>query len=373
MVVKEIKANYHSYLNELKVVIDPVITKMRTQIGQPWRGKAWLGPIKDIGGYLKHIKVLKTIQWAALPVIGPAIVIIEALVIGFLPLWISCIIAALLIFGVYYMYVRSYIAKMATIGQPEFHVEAFKAKRPTEFAIWAQFVNKNDFTFEGLYDIVNTVFSQNEHDPSSVAYIVAYTQSQHDFLQKTITDLQSTIDVQEDAIAQLEDELVKSENVLTHLVGVIKKVNENLYRYVNDKLDFTDMDFISGFSLYKKVDNTLKLILDKGTSGKHRILDLDSDTDFAAVSAAKDEIEQAYYNNPYPGRHLIAFRMTMLEGEIWVWCFHFDDDDERALSLILNNDIIETRQIRRVIHTFCLILQKRMISQKEGDLDATAN
>lgn len=132
------------------------------------------------------------------------------------------------------------------------------------------------------------------------------------------------------------------------------------------------MDFVTGFTLYRKVDNTLELILDKGTSGRNRPLDLDVDTHFAAVAAVKDENEQAHYNNPYPGRHLVAFRMNMLEGETWVWCFHFDDDDERALSLILGNGIIETRQIRRVIHAFCLILQKRTIAQKEVDLDAEA-
>jgi hypothetical protein len=67
MVVKEIKANYHSYLNEIKSLLDPVINKMRTQKGQAWRGKAWKGPLKVFGGYLKQVKVIKTIQWSSLP------------------------------------------------------------------------------------------------------------------------------------------------------------------------------------------------------------------------------------------------------------------------------------------------------------------
>jgi hypothetical protein len=373
MVVKEIKANYHSYLNEIKVVLDPVINKMRTQLGQPWRRKAWMGPLKVVGGYLKHLKFLKTVQWSSLPFIGPTIAAILAQKYGAWPIWLTVTGAVLVALAFYYLYVRSYEGKMATIGQPEFHVEAFRAKRPTEFDLWAQFVHKNDFTFEGLYDIVNTVFSQNNHDPSSVAYVVAYSQSQHEFMQKSIADLQGTINEHEEAISQMEDELVRSENALSYLVGIIKKVNENLYRYVNDRLDFTDMDFVTGFSLYRKVGNTLEIILDKGTSGKHRPLDLDVHTNYAAVVAVKDENELAHSNIPYPGRHLVAFRMTMLEGETWVWCFHFDDDDKRALSLILGDDIIETRQIRRVIHAFCLTLQKRMISQKEVDLNATAN
>lgn len=237
MIVKQIRANYHSYLNEIKGVLDPVITKMRTQSGQPWRGKAWMGPFKVLVGYFKHVKIVKMVQWTSLPVIGPTIGAVVAGKYGDWPIWISCAGAVFIFFGCYYMYVRSYENKMATIGQPEFHVEAFKAKRPAEFALWAQFINKNDFTFEGLYDIVNTVFSQNNDDPSSVAYVVAYSQSQHEFMQKSIADLQSTIEGQETVIARLEDELILSENAVTYLVGIIKKVNENLYRYVNDRFE----------------------------------------------------------------------------------------------------------------------------------------
>ncbi|WP_245850923.1 hypothetical protein [Paenibacillus herberti] len=332
-----------------------------------------MGPLKTFAGYLKAAKGVKAIEWASLPVIGPTLAGLAASKFGLWPIWLSSIGAVLLAFGVYYLYVRIYMGKMATIGVPEFHVEAFKAIRPKEYEMtWAQFVNKNDFTFEGLYDIVNAVFSQNNHDPSSVAYVVAYSQSQHDFLQSSIADLKNTIDEQELAIDELENELVRSENAVSYLVGIIKKVNENLYRYVNDRLGFGDMDFVTGFSLYRKEGNSLELILDKGTSGKHRTLNLDTDTHFAAVVAVKDEQEQAHYNNPYPGRHLVAFRMKMLKGETWVWCFHFDDDDERVLSLILENGIIESRQIRRLIHAFCLTLQKRSFSHKEVDQDAEA-
>ncbi|KJD42354.1 hypothetical protein [Paenibacillus terrae] len=376
MVVKQVKANYHSYLNEIKVILDPVLTTMRTQSGQSWRLNAWLGPIKVFFGYFRYMNAFKAIKWASLPIIGPIIAGVVAGNYGHWPIWLCIVGTLLLVLMFYYLYVRSYIDKMATIGQPEFHVEAYKTRRPKEYEkTWAQFVNKSDFTFEGLYDIVNTVFSQNNHDPSSVAYIAAYSKSQHDFMQNTISDLKFTIDEKEEAIKWLEDELVKSENAVSYLIGIIKKVNENLYRYINDRLSLTDMDFVCGFSLYRKDGNTLKLILDKGTSGNSRDLNLDTDVNFAAVVAAKDEREQAHHNKPYPERNIVAFRMTMLEGETWVWCFHFDDDDERSLSLLLGNDIIESRQIRRVMHVFCLTLQKRQrfISEKEVDQDVEAN
>lgn len=370
MVVKEIKANYHSYLSEIKTVLDPVINKMRTQAGQSWKGKAWIGPIKQWGSYLKHLKVLKAIQWSTLPIIGPTIAAFLAGKYGQVPIWICAVGGLLAALGAYYILVSRCENKMATIGDPNFHVEAFKIKRPTEYQVWAQFVHKTDFTFEGLYDLVNSVFSQGNSD---IAYFVSYSQSQHDFMQKSIEELQTTIEEQKEAISGLEMDLVQSENAVSYLVEIIKKTNQNLYRFVNHRLDFTDLDFISGFSLYRKVGSRLEVILDKGTTGKIKSLNLDEDTSYAAVIAAKDDLEQAHHSIPYPGRHLVAFRMQMLQDELWVWCFHFDHDDDRALSLILGNGIIETRQIRRLIHAFCLSIQQRLISLREVDTNAEAN
>ncbi|WP_256253226.1 hypothetical protein [Paenibacillus sp. UNC496MF] len=373
MVIKSLQVQNLSYLNEIKGDLDPIINTMRKQNGEKWRGTAWRGPFTTIRGYFKHAKLLKGISWSTLPVIGPIVVGVGAGYYAQWPLWVGLTGAVLLISGIYFAFVQSYISKMATIGRREFHVEAFKAKRPQEFEqAWAPFVKKPDFTFDGLYNLVSVVFSQNDQDPSSVAYVVAYSQSQHDAMQSSITELKTTISEQEKAIATLEDELEESENAVYTLTKVLRSVTENQYRYVNDSLVFTDLDFVSGFSLYRKEGNTLKMIMNKGTSGKKRDLDLDEDINYVAVAAAKDEAGQAYSNNPYPGRHVVAFRMDMLEDETWVWCFHFDDDDDRALSLIKNNDIIDSSQIRRVIHAFCLTIQKRMIAQKEVDLNAGA-
>jgi hypothetical protein len=244
MAVKEIKANYHSYLNEIKAVLDPVITKMRTQSGETWRGKAWIGPLKQYGSYLKQVKILKIIQWSTLPIIGPTIAAIIAGKYGQWPIWVCVIGGVLLAFGVYYIFVQLYDAKMATIGQPVFHVEAFKAKRPTEYQLWAHFVNKNDFTFEGLYDLVNDDFSQGNND---IAYIVSYSQSQHDFMQRSIADLKKTIGDQKEAIAGLEATVLQSENSVTYLVEIIKITNQNLYRYVNQRLELSDYGFCFRF------------------------------------------------------------------------------------------------------------------------------
>ncbi|TYP78253.1 hypothetical protein [Paenibacillus methanolicus] len=373
MIVKQIQSNYHSYLSELKFALDPVINLMRSQHGRPWRGTAWMGPLKTFMGYMKHLKFIQAIKWASLPIIGPFLAGFAAGVYGPWSIWISAAGALLIAFGVYYLHVRSYMGKMATIGRPEFHVEAFKEMRPTEYEqTWAQFVHKNDFTFEGLYDIVNTVFSQNNHDPSSVAYVVAYSQSQHDYMQRTVEDLKRKIEEQQADMNSLNDLLVESDTSIADLVDLIKKINQNLYRYVNGCFNLHDMDFVTGFSLYRRAGDTLEPIMDKGTSGNKRPLDMKADTGYAAVLAAEDPQGKAHLNAPYEGREVIAFRMDMLDGESWVWCFHFDTDDKRALSLLKENDTIEAREIRRMVHAFCLVYQKSQLTLKEVAQDETA-
>lgn len=372
---KQTSTNYHSYLNEIMGSLDPVITKMRAQLGQSWRMQAWIGPGKIFLGYLKHLKVIQSVTWASVPIIGPVIVGYSSGAYFGLSAWVCIAIALILFLIIYYVYVQNYIQKMATIGLPEFHIEALKSKRPTEYEkVWAPLLNKPDFTFEGLYDTVTMSFSRNNIDPSSVTHIIGYTQSQHEFLHQTINESQDAIQEKDELIDSLESELIEYENAITHLVGIIKKVNENLYRYVNGRLSFSDLDFISGFSLYRKEGEVLKLIMDKGTSGYNGDLYMNKDVHFAAVLAADNDNDQVYHDKPRPGRNIVSFRMAMLEEEVWIWCFHFDSDDHRSLSLILENDIIESRQIRRVIHAFCLTIQKNgFTSQREVDQDVEAN
>src|SRR5690606_18146349 len=88
---------------------------------------------------------------------------------------------------------------------------------------------------------------------------------------------------------------------------------------------------------------------------------------YAAVHVAMlPEGEEAFsYNNPYPGRTVASYRMKVFE-ETWIWNFHFDDSDDKALMLTLSDDIIEIREVYRLVHAFCLILRKSEMESKEG-------
>jgi hypothetical protein len=47
-----------------------------------------------------------------------------------LPIWSIVLICPAVLFIIYYIYVRRYITKMATLGTDEFHVEDFEGNPP---------------------------------------------------------------------------------------------------------------------------------------------------------------------------------------------------------------------------------------------------
>jgi hypothetical protein len=369
---EDITKNYHSYISEIKDNFDPIIKKMREQNNQNWKGKAWKGPINQFFGYTKHFKVFSTIKWATLPIIGPVILALTGWY-NKMPVWSLVLMVVVLLFAIYYIYVRNYIEKMATLGCPEFHVGALKTKRPEEYRLWQSFIQKDDFTFNGLYAAMNSLLAPQKDN--SINNVIHYSMGREEQLENTIQDLQSRIEEYDQTMDSLVVDVEKSDNAISYLVNLITIATTNLYRLTNNALVFDDMRLVTPFTIYSysESESLLRKIQDVGTSASSPAeMDITRplQAEYAVISAALSGTEEAFVDNPYPGRYVVAFSMKMLKSERWVWCFHFDDSDERALSLVLSNDIIETRQIRRLIHAFCLILHTRMISKEEAAEDA---
>lgn len=369
---EEIKKHYHSYINQIKDEIDPVILKMRRQRGEKWAGLAWKGPLKQFAGYAKHFKVVSAIKWTAIPIIGQALVVIASWYTK-IPLWLTILVSVAVLFLVYFIYVQLYINKMATLNTKEFHVEALKAKRPTEYALWNTYLQIDDFTFSDLYQFMNSYLIP--YKDGSVESVLSYSMGREEALEETIQEQGDRITEYERAVEGLVDDLDTADSAIGYLVQLITDVNTNLYRFTNGVLDFYDLRFVTPFTIYEVDGNILRKLKDVGTSGgslPEIDMSIPQEKEYAAVTAAKSgDPYGAYVSNPYPGRAVVAFPMKMLEQKRWIWCFHFDQSDERALSLVLSNDIIESRQIRRLVHTFCLILQKSMELEKEATHDGT--
>lgn len=328
-----------------------------------WKGQAWLGPFKLLKGAMRSASALGKVAWGSLPVIGPALLVVCGW-LAQLPIWFIAILTLAILFLAYWMIVIVYTGQMATIGHTNFNVGAFKAKRPLEYKLWAPFLNKHNASFEGLLNFITPIFNPN--DEADVKAIIHYTKGHVDSMQSEMAQYRSARDY-------LQSEVDRHERVIGYLVDMIKAINKSLYRLANNCMNFHELDFVCAYTIYKVDKDVIHKIYDKGTTGSSpatiALNEVNANKYAAVYVAMLPEGEEAFsYNNPFPGRTVASYRMRVM-NETWIWNFHFDQSNDRALMLTLSDDIIEIREIYRLVHAFCLVLQKRQIEGLEGVYD----
>ncbi|AWP25230.1 MULTISPECIES: hypothetical protein [Paenibacillus] len=363
---KDTKNNYHSFLGDLKATFDPIFRNARTQDSSDWRKKAWSGPLKSYIGMFKAAGALGKLGGVVAPLIGPTLVVVGG-ILASIPVWLIIFLPLLLLFGVYWIFVIQHTKKMATMGDPHFHIGAFKEKRPLEYKLWKPFLDRNGPTFEGLYDFMIPIFNPNNGE--DLKSVIEYTKGH-------VAAVQTEKDEYRTARDFLKSEVERYERAVGYLVDLVKAINKSLYRYANDCMNFYELDFVCAYTIYRVEEDKIRKIHDKGTTGASPAeitLTEENARKFAAVYVAMlpSEEDGFSYNNPFPGRTVAAYRMEIY-GETWIWNFHFDDSNDKALSLTLSNDIIEIREVYRLVQAFCLLLQKREIEGKEGIQDGNA-
>lgn len=355
----DIRLNYHSFLEEIKNDFDPIIKKMREQDFNGWRGQAWKGPAKKLKKTFKSAGALAKIKWAGLPLIGPVIAGIGGYLAN-MPLWGIIGAAALIILITYWILVRRFVHEMTSIASENFHVGAFKAKKPKEYALWASF-RHSGATFNGLYALMTPLLIDSPKTEVSIDQILNYAKGQQDFLQ-------ANIDTYKEERTFLLDEIEKNEKYVLYLIDLLKSINTAIYRIANGVMNFSELDFICAYTIYEMKGDKLYRIVDKGTTGsspEQYEISRENALRYAVVDAAMSSDGDPRYNLSSPGRTIVSYRMNMFNDAVWIWNFHFDDSNDRALSLTLSHDIIDIREVYRLVHAFCLILQKDMMHKKE--------
>jgi hypothetical protein len=209
--------NYHIYLECLRDHLEPIIKNMKKQDPDTWRGQAWRSPVKMIFSGLKGSGALFKIKWAAIPFIGPIIAIVGGYLIA-LPIWLIALAAVVFFFITYWLLVQLKISQMATIGHHDFHIGAFKAKRPEEYKIWYPIIKQEQGSLTGLYDIFTQLLHpQTNHE---IIALLEYTKGQTDQL-KTANDIYEQ--EREYLISQIED----YEKAVIYLVDLLKATNKS--------------------------------------------------------------------------------------------------------------------------------------------------
>jgi len=142
----------------------------------------------------------------------------------------------------------------------------------------------------------------------------------------------------------------------------------------NQKFSLNDLTVLSGFTLYRlnRDKQQLEQIGEAGTSGAtKKVIELEGNDHLGVVEVLDDKYDwfTPAINEPYENRVILSFKLIMSDGESWVYNFHFDkEDDDPAFNLLVNSGIIDSREVLRLIHAFCLLLEDDIRHDiEEGD------
>jgi hypothetical protein len=195
-----------------------------------------------------------------------------------------------------------------------FMSKTLKATRPEEYKLWLSLIQKDDFSFDGLYTFFNALLVPQGH--GAITSVLQYSKGRVESLEETIKKLRERIVEYELTVEGLSSDIDKSDTAISYLVNLLADVNSNLYRLTNNLLDFNDLRFVTPFTVYILKGNILEKYMDVGTSGASpdKIdITVPRNPEYAVVVAVNNVGNEAFVNNPYSGRNVVAFSMKMME------------------------------------------------------------
>lgn len=383
--------HYHSRLLDLSLVFDGVIQVLKSSYVDEkynnWLVWLLLSPFRDISklqtltqgifGFFSSSIVLALIPFLS-GALGPVL---------FYTSKIDATLSVIIGYVIGYLFsLIFYFPMILQFKSGHFHTGAYKTFRRQEYELFkgAFFDHPDDFYFKGLYDYFGVQLSNNREVDRIYSLVDdrlnSYLQSEKQDLLKQISSLQGEINEKDRASKKVLDEFDDFANQLVeerdeilkgieYVIDLIKDINTVLFRMKNGLFTKRDLNFVSGFTLYEKSGDVLKCIEDVGTTGATpTTIPLKSKKykDWACVKVVNENLSQPVFNQPYENHVIVSFQMRMDQNATWVYNFHFDSDDKRAWSLLINDDIIESREVYRLIHAFCLILQDAQMKLKEA-------
>ncbi|MFC5407439.1 hypothetical protein [Cohnella soli] len=362
------KRNYYDDLQKTAKPLDDWLILMRMKEDGHWFWRALKGPVKMIINVFKKVKVaaiIKSIATSTLPVVVGALSWLSNLA-----LWESIGIGAAAAVAVYVICIFKYLSLMCTPGADEFHIGYFKKKRKAEYdRYWSRTVD-TDFTFEGLHKFLGSVFgfagSEKMHYEKQLEMLI-------EVKDKEIAEYKAELAEYEEDIKDFAEQQEQSDLTLEYITDVLKDLNVTLFRMANGIMDFNDLGIVAGLTIYEYSDELLHKVADVRTSGvSPQTIHIEDPRykDFSIVQMVHSSDRSPKMMEVRPGYHLITNRMRMHNHVTWYITFHVDAvRNPKALSLLLPSDMIEIREIYRMFHALCLILQRRELSAKDGVQD----
>lgn len=368
--MEEIKTNYHNSLLTLSEDFDKIIRLFRQQIAEGKDKKNWfiqllIAPIKDLHKILNVMAMLVTlglisaVSYVATEYINNVYILIALGIVLFLIIYFAVLKI-------------KYYPEMLDVNNPKkFNLAAYKKNRPAEYALFNQVID-HDFTFRGLHSFVDIMFKDQDKEFQEVDSLRNTFEAEIKLYRKKYDEAKEVIEAFKENYVTLEGKLKEKEDINATLIQFLGNINVLLYRLNNNLLSFSDLSFLTGFTIYEQPKNCLIKISDHGTTGaspREIILSDEKYKDYAVVLQAKDKQNNPTFQEVRNNYTIASYRMD-INNKIWFFNFHVNiKSNPTAWNLLLNDVIMNPEEVYRLFHSICLILDKEKIGA-EGIKDA---
>ncbi|MCP3763679.1 hypothetical protein NLX67_14985 [Domibacillus sp. A3M-37] len=299
---------------------------------------------------------------------------------------ISPILLAIWIFIGAYAISFAFLAPraMCNFKSGYFRFKAYALFRNQEYELLKSALAEGDeFYFRSIPRKLGLIIQNNQHYKHIYEQINAFVnQEKRDWeirLERAIAisdaekeDYKMALEEFDDEVGSLVDELSEVHLTLKYLIEFIKNTNTALYRMHNDCFSVADLVNMvgTGVTIYELIEQesavVLQKIYDEGTSGiSPQFITLDQPLAAAKV-VNEGKFEEHIIDEPSEGRFVVSRLFKMGYNKVWVINFHPDFTQEKALLLTIPNEELNTREIMRVIHSMCLLMQEND-HLKKGD------
>lgn len=400
----DISKNYHSRLLDMSNAFDKPIERLKKSHVDAkysnWIIWLLLAPFREYTRFMKVHEGLKKLSAESLTtLVIPSSVLLTTgyrYLLGNINNLIELVGILTIGFGLGYLFsLIIYWRYLLDFNSDHFHTGAYKTFREQEYNMFkmALIDKAGDFYFQGVYDYIGTMQAGNaefnalsekitdyfDKDKKQLETKFALIQTRYNRQKKNIEAIYKQNEEQINKITGMYESLIQDYDAtikevsdgVEYVIELIKDINNVLFRLRNDEFSSKDLNLVSGFTLYELVGKELYKVEDVGTSGRTpKVIQIDDPfyKDWGVVEVIKKNLKQPVINEPYENHTVVSVKMSIDRDKQWVYNFHFDSDNQKVNHLLVQNDIIDSREVYRLIHALCLIAERmQSITFKEAD------
>lgn len=379
----DISKNYHSRLLDMSKAFDRPIERLKgghvDARYSNWIAWWLIAPFREYVRFTKVHEGLKKLSAESLTaLVIPSSAILTTLLqwlIGNVNNIIELVGMAVIGFLIGYLFslfiYRSYLLDFYS---EHFHTGAYKVFRKQEYNMFKRALldKEGDFYFRGAYDYIGNMQTDSEEfnalsdkvsdffekDKKQLDTKFRLIQSQYKRLEKQINRITEMYD---SLIQEYDENLMDVSAGAEYVIELIKDINNVLFRMRNGEFSSKDLDLVCGFTLHELRGKELHKLDDVGTSGRTpKVINIDDPfyKDWGVVQVIKKDMKLPMINHPYENHTIVSVKLSIDKSKQWVYNFHFDSDNQKVNHLLVKNDIIDSREVYRLIHALCLITER---------------